>query len=75
MSQGVGLTMIGVMLGIAMALASTRLLGELLYEIDPRDPLTFMFAAAGLLVVAIVACWVPARRALRVDPIGALRYE
>jgi macrolide transport system ATP-binding/permease protein len=75
MGQGVGLTMIGVALGLVMALVSTRLLRELLYQIDPRDPLTFSAAAAGLLVVAIVACWVPARRALRIDPIRALRYE
>jgi len=67
--------MIGVALGLVMALVSTRLLRELLYQIDPRDPLTFSAAAAGLLVVAIVACWVPARRALRIDPIRALRYE
>ena len=75
MSQGVGLTMIGVALGLVMALASTRLVGELLYEIDPRDPFTFAITAAGLSAVAVLACWIPARRALRVDPIRALRYE
>jgi putative ABC transport system permease protein len=75
MGQGVALTMIGVILGVLMALASTRLLGDVLYEIDPRDPFTFIVTAAGLLIVAIVACWIPARRALGVDPISALRYE
>ena len=75
MSQSVGLTMTGVMLGLALALASTRLLGEWLYQIDPRDPFTFAITAAGLSGVAVLACWIPARRALRVDPIRALRYE
>ena len=75
MGQGFLLSGLGVAIGVAMALASSRILVGLLYGVGPRDPLTVASAAAGLLGVAILACWVPARRALRVNPIAALRYE
>jgi macrolide transport system ATP-binding/permease protein len=75
MGQGFVLAVAGVVLGTAMALASSRILVGLLYGVGPRDPLTFAGVAAGLLTVALFACWIPARRALRVNPINALRYE
>jgi ABC-type antimicrobial peptide transport system permease subunit len=75
MGQGFTLAAGGVVLGTGMALASSRILVGLLYGVGPRDPLTFAGVAAGLLAVALFACWIPARRALRVNPINALRYE
>ena len=75
MSQGFGLSVLGVVVGAALALASSRILVGVLYGVAPRDPLTLAAVAASLLTVAIIACWVPARRALRVDPTTALRYE
>jgi putative ABC transport system permease protein len=75
MGQGLVLSLVGVVLGVAMALASTRILAGLLYGIGPRDPITFAATALGLVAVALLACWIPARRALRVNPLAALRYE
>ncbi len=75
MGQGFALALAGVALGVAIALASTRILASLLYGIGARDPLTIIAVASGLLVVALAACWVPARRAMRVSPLVALRYE
>jgi predicted permease len=75
MGQGLVLSIVGLVLGVAIALASTRLLAGLLYGVGPRDPLTFVATATGLLGVALLACWIPARRALRVSATTALRYE
>jgi predicted permease len=75
MSQGFVLSVLGIVIGAAMALASSRVLVGLLFGIGPRDPLTLAGVAVSLMTVAVVACWVPARRALRVDPATALRYE
>jgi len=73
--QGILATLAGVAIGIVAALALTRLLSSLLFGITPGDWVTFLSVAVLLLVVAVVACSIPAHRATRVDPIVALRYE
>jgi putative ABC transport system permease protein len=69
------LTGIGIAAGIAIALALTRIMSALLYETEPGDPVTLAFVAVLLSIVALAACYLPARRATRVNPIVALRYE
>ncbi len=73
--QGMSLALLGVSLGLGGALGLTRLMQTLLYGVSPTDPLTFAVIAAALLLVALLACWVPARRAARIDPLVALRCE
>ena len=73
--QGLGLTVIGIVAGIAGALAVTRFLESLLYGVTPTDPATFLGIPLLLAAVALLACYIPARRAMRVDPNSALRYE
>jgi putative ABC transport system permease protein len=73
--EGLRLTMLGVVLGIAGALASTRVLTNLLFEVKPTDPMTFIGLSFLLAVVALLASYIPARRATKVDPLVALRYE
>jgi ABC-type antimicrobial peptide transport system permease subunit len=73
--EGLDLTLVGVGLGIAGALVLTRFLSSLLYGVNPADPLTFVVVPLILVVVAVTASYIPARRATRVDPMVALRYE
>ena len=73
--QGMALVVIGVVLGMAGAYAVTRTIRSLLFEVGATDPLTFVLVSVLLAVVGFVACYLPARRATKVDPLVALRYE
>jgi putative ABC transport system permease protein len=75
LGQGARLTLLGVALGILAALAFSRLLASMLFDVSATDPLTYGGVAGLLAVVALLACFIPARRATRVDPMVALRYE
>jgi len=69
------LTLIGVTIGIAASLAVTRYLSSMLFNVPPHDPMTLAALAAGLVVVSLGACYLPARRATLINPISALREE
>jgi ABC-type antimicrobial peptide transport system permease subunit len=75
LGQGSRPTLVGLAIGVAGALALTRFLSTLLYGIEPTDPLTFFVVSLILTAVALIASYIPARRATRVDPLAALRYE
>jgi len=72
-ARGLRLTLAGIFLGAIAALLLTRLMGNLLYQVSPRDPIAFGLALVVMITVACVACFVPARRATRIDPVRALR--
>ena len=72
-SRGLRLTMAGIFLGAIAALLVTRLMGNLLYKVSPRDPIAFGLALIVMIAVAFIACFLPARRATRIDPVRALR--
>ena len=73
--QGIALTLMGVALGVFAALGATRLISSMIFGVSPYDALTFIIVAAVLLLVALAACYIPARRAAHVDPMVALRHE
>jgi ABC-type antimicrobial peptide transport system permease subunit len=73
--QGVVMIVVGLAIGTAGALALTRLVGSLLYGVTAMDPLSFAVALLVLTMVGLLACYLPARRALRIDPVVALRSE
>jgi ABC-type antimicrobial peptide transport system permease subunit len=73
--HGIALAAIGAAIGTAASFGVTRFLGSMLYDVKPSDPLTLVSVTVLLLLVALAACYIPARRATRVDPLVALRYE
>jgi len=73
--HGLGLTLAGLIIGLGGALATTRVLKTFLYGITATDTVTFVGVAGLFVSIALVACYIPARRATKVDPIVALRYE
>jgi ABC-type antimicrobial peptide transport system permease subunit len=73
--QGIALAIVGAGVGIGVALGVNRYLASMLYDVHPNDPLTIIGVAVLLALVALAACLIPARRATRVDPMVALRYE
>jgi putative ABC transport system permease protein len=75
LGQGIRLTLMGAALGLVVSFAVTRALSSLLFGVSATDPLTFVTVPIVLASVAMLACYLPARRAMRVDPIIALRYE
>ena len=75
MRQSAALALAGIVIGAAGALALTRLMTDLLFEVKPFDPLTFLTVAAALGVIALLASFIPGHRATRVDPVVALRAE
>jgi len=73
--KGLLLIVVGLVIGVAGALALTRVLRSLLYGVTVTDPVTFVGVSLLLMVVGLVACYIPARRATKIDPMSALRYE
>jgi ABC-type antimicrobial peptide transport system permease subunit len=73
--QGMALVMLGVALGLLGALALTRVMKSLLFDVSANDPMTFVCVALLLSLIALAACYLPARRAARIDPLASLRRE
>jgi putative ABC transport system permease protein len=75
LGQSIVIVGVGIVVGLGVSLAATRVIGGLLVGVSPTDPVTFVSVVGILTLVAIVACWLPAHRATRVNPLVALRYE
>ena len=75
LKQALGLVVVGIVLGILLSLATARLIASLLFGVSPTDPATLAWVTLTLIIVALIACYVPVRRAMKIDPIEALRYE
>jgi Mg/Co/Ni transporter MgtE len=74
-AAGRGLVLVGIVVGVGLALGLTRVISALLFGVTPTDPPTFLIVAVALALVACVACYIPARRATKLDPLVSLRYE
>ncbi len=75
LSRGLRLTAAGIALGLAVSAAATRFLASYLYGVSPMDPVAFAAAALAWVAITMLASYIPARRAARVDPVVSLRYE
>jgi ABC-type antimicrobial peptide transport system permease subunit len=75
LGQGLRMAITGVAIGVLLAFSLTRLMSSQLFGVSDHDPLTFAAVALVLIAVALIACWLPARRAMRVDPVVALRSQ
>ena len=75
LGQATRLVLVGIAIGILGAIGLTRLMASQLFQVSVTDPMTFAVVGATLVVVALAACYIPARRAAKVDPMVALRYE